>query len=286
MTFPYGALRIAHVLAGSTDCGQRWDESPLRCVLSPMARHLLIADDVARLLSAAQLAHCNANIDDPDLFCSACAQRIAPSAQAALMVLTNEAFALITYAHPACRRSGVYPRPGLSNVAREHFVRQAAVGIDMTTLLALRSTEPRALLFLELPIMVPLPGADPLAPWAELLGLSPVSGSIEQLSAPPTEEFTISRRPDGLALLHPRGINSVFASRSDVATWLRAADDRAIVIIARGLGLSRAKPTVEEALQFRPAWAAVASIEDVVPTPRPHGALRGLARKLLQPAPR
>jgi len=65
-----------------------------------MARRLLIADDVVRLLGAAQLAHCDANIDDPDLLCCGCAKRIAPSAQAALTVLTDETFALLTYAHP------------------------------------------------------------------------------------------------------------------------------------------------------------------------------------------
>ncbi len=251
-----------------------------------MARHLLIADDVAHLLSAAQLAHCDANIDDPDLFCCACIKRIAPSADASLTVLTDETFTLITYAHPACRRSGVYPTPGLRDVGRKHFAAKVAAGIDMATLLALRPAEPCALLFLELPILVPLPGADPLAPWAELLGLSPVSSSIEQLSPPPTDVFTIFRRPDGLALRHPRGIDSVFASPSEVETWSRAAKGRAIVIVARGLGLSRAEPTIDEALQFRRAWAAVASIEDSVPPPRPHGALRGLARKLLHSAPR
>jgi len=151
----------------------------------------------------------------------------------------------------------------------------------MMTLLALRCTEPRALLFLESPTWIAPAGLDPLQPWAQFLGLSPVSGSIEQLSPPPTDVFTIARRPDGLALRHPRGIDSVFASPSELESRSGAADGRAIAIVARGL--SRAEPTIEEALQFRPAWAAVASIEDFAPPPRPHGALRGVARKLLQP---
>jgi len=122
-----------------------------------MAPHLLIADDVARLLSAAQLAHCDANIDDPDLLCWTCTQTIASSEQAALTLLTDQTFALITYTQPACRRSGVYPTPSLRGVAREHYARKVVAGIDIATLLALRSTAPRALLFLELPILVPLP---------------------------------------------------------------------------------------------------------------------------------
>jgi hypothetical protein len=125
---------------------------------------------------------------------------IALSAQAALVVFTDDALSFATYAHPSCRPSGIYPTPGLRDAAREHFARKAATGIDMTTLLALRPTAPRALLFLESPTLVAPAGVDLLEPWARFLGLSPVSGPIEQLSPPPTDAFTIAPRPDGLSL--------------------------------------------------------------------------------------
>jgi hypothetical protein len=130
----------------------------------------------------------------------------------------------------------------------------------MATMLGLRDREPRALIFLEPEVMGGGPDEDPLELYATALGLAPVSGSIEGIDPGPSKEFTIERTAEGLALRGAHGAETVPAT--ELERWLEAAKGQAVVIVARGLGLSRPQPTLEEALTLRPAWAAVAQIDE------------------------
>jgi len=129
-------------------------------------------------------------------------------------------------------------------------------------------------------------GEDPLEAHAHELGLSPVSGEIERLAPPLADSLTVSRTQSGLALRHPLGTDTVCAEPAEVDDWWRAAEGEALVVTARGLGLRRAERANEEAVRLRPAWAAVATLEDFAPQSRVRGAAQRFARKLLRPAPR
>jgi hypothetical protein len=132
----------------------------------------------------------------------------------------------------------------------------------MSTLLALRRSEPRALLFLESATLAASGDGDPLETWALELGLSPVSGAIESLAPPRAETLTLDRRRGGFGLRHRLGTDFVSARRLERWGWWRAAGGEAIVVVARGLGLKRAEPSIEEALELRPSWAAVVTLEE------------------------
>ncbi len=219
----------------------------------------MVAEEVARLLPAAVLAQLEAVVDDPDNVCCVCEELIAgPSANVA--VFAEDKFAHVNLAHPACMTSGVRSAPGLDRCMAQACTRPRES--EMATLLGLRDSSPRALLFLEPSLTVCSWDGDPLGTFAVGLGLSPVSGAINRIAPPPTDLLSIQRREDGLALLNQFGTDSAPASRSELDQWWAAADGQALVIVARGLGLSRTEPAIEEALQFRPAWGAMASLDD------------------------
>jgi hypothetical protein len=225
-----------------------------------LARELRVSEDVARFLPAPLLAQLHATIDDPDNVCCVCEGLIdGPSAE--VVVFTDgQAAALIKVAHSDCMISGVRTLPGL----REAFDAraQAAEGFSMATKLGLRKREPRALIFLEHEVLAGGIEEDPLEVYSEALGLAPIAGSIEDIELVETELFTIELIDEGLGLRAAHGLETIPAEAYELARWLEAAEGRGAVIVARGLGLSRPEPTIEEALALRPAWGAVAMIAD------------------------
>lgn len=236
-------------------------------------RELRVAEDVAQTLSAAHLAQLEAAVDDPDNRCSAC-ERPITGATAEAVVFVGEQTTFARLAHSGCLLSAVYSAPGLQ---QQFQCGITAASTEMLTLLGMRLAEPRPLVFLEPALLCAASKQDPLKPFARLLGLSPVSGSVEELAPPSTDALTIRRCRGGLALRHPQGIDFAPAGKLERRDWLAEASGEALVILARGLGLDRVKPTIEEALRLRPTWAAVAPIEDV-------GAVRRLAGTLLRRA--
>ncbi len=207
--------------------------------------------DVARLLSAAALAQLEAVVDDPDNVCHACDELIS-SEWVEVILLAGKPLMIARLAHPGCLRSCVYPGPGPQRQLEWASDACARGGFEMATVLALRPNRPHALLFLEPATLIAGLGQDPLEIWALGLGLSPVSGEIEQLAPPPTDAFTIARRPAGLALHHSCGTDTVCAEPAEVDDWWRAAEGKALVVTARGLGLRRAERAIEEAVRLRP----------------------------------
>ena len=266
-----------------------WTELPIRLVLPAVTtnhkrargRELRVAEDVARLLSAAVIAQMEAVVDDPDNVCFVCDRFISgPSAELAVFAEGSTVCAWL--AHPECAESGVRALPGLGQAVVQRFA--AGSESHMATLLGLRQPSPRALLFLEPSLTVCGWGGDPLETFAAMLGLPPASGAIDRIAPEPTDLLSIRRLEHGLALRHPFGADFAPASRSELDQWWDASGGEALVVVARGLGLSRSQPTIEEALQFRQAWAAVAPLEDFVPSPRRRGVPQRLARKLFQSA--
>lgn len=224
---------------------------------SSLSRELRVSEEVARLLAAPILAQLEATVDDPDNVCCACETFITgPSAE--VVVFTDGDATLIKLAHGECMASAVHPLPGLSDAFDART--SSGEGFAMATLLGLRERQPRALIFLEPEVLASGPDEDPLELYASALGLSPISGSIEAIEPQPTDSCTIERIDEGLGLRVAHGVETVPAARSELPRWLDAAAGRAIVIVARGLGLSRAEPTIEEALALRPAWGGVAAI--------------------------
>lgn len=225
-----------------------------------MARELHVSTDVAQLLPAAMLSQVQATIDDPDNVCCACEGLIdGPSAE--LIVFTDgEAAAMVKVAHSDCMSSGVRTLPGLR--AAFDARAQEPEGFSMATMLGLRRRAPRALIFLEPEVLAGGVEEDPLELYAEELGLVSISGSIEEIELVDTDRFRIELIEEGLGLRAAHGLETVPADESELAPWLEAADGRAVVIAARGLGLSRSKPAIEEALALRPSWGAIAMIAD------------------------
>ncbi|MGA8744529.1 MAG: hypothetical protein WB507_01535 [Solirubrobacterales bacterium] len=245
------------------------------------SRELHVDAEVAAFLPAAALAQLEAAVMDPDNPCCACGKTIqGPVAEAVLF--RDTPLSLLQLAHPDCMRSGLYPAFGSGGAALA-----CQSDFELATVLALRPARPRAVLFLEPLTLVCAEGEDPLESWALKRGLSPVSGAIERIAAPPTDAFTVCRRPDGLLLPHRRsGFDMVCAPPDEVEEWWDAAQGEALVVTARGLGLRRAERAIEEAVRLRPAWAAVATLENFASRPRMRGAAGRFARKLLQPSPR
>ena len=223
-----------------------------------MGRELKVSDDVAGLLSAPMLAQLQATIDDPDNVCCACEALITGPSAEVVVFQDGEAAALVRLAHSGCMASGIYEQPGLSQA----FDARAAnpEGFTMATLLGLRERQPQALIFLEPEVIAGGFEEDPLELYAEALGLVPISGSIEEIDPPVTDAFTIERTAEGLCLRAAHGVETVPADRVDLLRWINAAEGRALVIVARGLGLRRSKPVIEEALALRPAWGGTATI--------------------------
>lgn len=214
--------------------------------------------DVARFLPAPVLAQLQATIDDPDNLCCVCDKLISGPTAEAVVFTDGAAATLVKLAHSECMASGVRMLPGLREAFDAHT--EAAEGFSMATKLGLRVREPRALIFLEPEVLVGGLEGDPLELYSEALGLAPISGSIEDIDLVHTELIAIELIEEGLGLRATHGLETVPAEASELARWLEAADGRAAVIVARGLGLSRPEPTIEEALALRPSWGAIATI--------------------------
>jgi hypothetical protein len=220
-----------------------------------MTRHLNIAPELLPTLGAPMLAQLEAVVDDPDNVCCGCGELIAgPIAEAILF--TDGRLSLVRLADPGCVASGVYAHPEI----RRDFDSLTQGGFDMLTRLTAREAAPRALLYLEPITLGAGLGEDPLELYAESLGLAPISGRIEDIEAPPTDAFVVAPVETGLELRLSGNTDWVEASPVLRREWTALADGRALVILARGLGLARTEPTIEEALMIRPAWGAVATV--------------------------
>ena len=256
-----------------------------------MARQLNVAAQVAQLLPAAHLAQLQAEVDDPSNRCARCGELITGAIVEAV-VLRDDDFHLARLAHPECAPSAIYEHPGLRATQAE----QLADGLDVNYSLGRRQRPPpRALVFIELLVnlsAVP-PGADlatatdPLADYANALGLQPVTGTIEQMTPASTTTITLDLQADGLILTHPNGQDTIPADPEPLAVWREAAaadEAIALVITGRGLGLSRQPPTIAEALATRPTWAAAVDVTGL-PRPRSWTRIQGF-RGRRHPSPR
>ena len=162
-----------------------------------MSRELKIAADAARLLPAAHLAQLESTLEDADKRCCVCDELISGGV-IELAVFFEQPLTVASFAHSGCLSSGVYPIAGL----QQHFERAvgpSGEGVGMATLLGRRQVLPRPLLFLEPAAPFAIAGRDPFERYAELLGLSPVSGPVEQIAPPRTDAFTIARTKRGLS---------------------------------------------------------------------------------------
>jgi hypothetical protein len=220
-----------------------------------MPRHLNIAAEILPALGTSMLAQIEAVVDDPDNLCCVCGHHISgPSAE--VVLFTDGEVSLAKLADSDCTRSGICQLPGV----RQGIEACAENGFDMLTRLTARDAGPRALLFLEPTTLCAGPDQDPLELYAEALGLAPISGRLEEIEAPATDAFTIGPTSDGLELRLSGNSDWVEASPTLRREWLELTDGRALVIVARGLGLARAVPTIEEAVALRPAWGGVARV--------------------------
>jgi hypothetical protein len=209
------------------------------------------------VLPAAVLAQLEAVVGDDDNRCWAC-RRFITGPAAAVVVLIDGEDRLVRLAHGGCMTSGVHPTPGLT----EAFLEWERHGKDYATgtALGVRESDPRALVFLEPGVLVGAAHADPLEPFAVAFGLSPIAGAVEAIDPPATDSSTIVATEVGLEIRTQAGVDTVPATEEEVAWWLDAAAGRAIVVVARGLGLCLDEPTIEEALALHPAWGGVASV--------------------------
>lgn len=151
---------------------------------------LHVAAHVAQIAPTAHLAQLQAVINDPDNRCARCGQPMTDTVAEAVVLRDGE-LSVLRLTHPACAPSGIYETPGLRAVTAQ----TTRDGLNIRSSIATRpETAPRALVFCELltGISVIAPGADsddaadPLATYAAALGLTPVSGHIDQLTPPPT----------------------------------------------------------------------------------------------------
>jgi hypothetical protein len=240
-----------------------------------MSRELRVAPEVASALPAPHLAQLGQDALGEDNVCVACGALIeGPAAE--LVVLHDERALLARLAHPACARSGVYAWPGTSAAIAGLALRPD--GLDVATALVWRphgphgpsaATPPRALVLLEPRLHVSLDGgdADPHEQlFAAPLGLHPVSGGLPELNPPSAPELRLRGAAGGLALVSPALRISIPARADTLAAWRARADGgRAIVILGRGLGITR--PDAElagalaEALAVRPCWAATVPVD-------------------------
>ena len=222
-----------------------------------MPRELRISEEVAELLPASTIAQLEAVVDDADNVCCACGATVAGQVAEAVVFADDDGL-IVKLAHPDCMASAVIRAPGVSAAFRERLA--AEDGQVMATLLGLRRSAPRPLIFLEPELLVSGLGEDPLGAYAEALGLAPVSGTIESIAPPATEKFTVVRIDGGIGLETGWAVEEVPADAAALGEWLGAAAGEALVVIGRGLALRREPPTIEEALALRPCWAGVATI--------------------------
>lgn len=226
-----------------------------------MARELHVATEVAHALPASHLAQLEEDVAGQDNVCVACGALIdGPAAE--LVVLQDERAVLARLAHPDCVRSGVYSWEGTSAAVASLALRPG--GVDVATALAWRlSRHPRAVVLIEPRIHFSLDAsdADPLERlFAAPLGLVPTAGMLEDLDPPLLRDAYIETTGAGLVVRSPDLRVSVPSRRGGLARWReQASGDRAIVIVGRGLGITRAEEdlarSVTDALRLRPCWA-------------------------------
>lgn len=233
-------------------------------------RQLRVAAEVAKAMPAAHLAQLQAVVDDPDNRCARCRRPITGATVEAVIV-RDENFSTVGLAHPECARSGLYQAPGMRASVTARMTDPE--GIDINTTLGRRQPRPQALVFLEPLMLVSLapPGGqlantteDPLAVYAAQRGLEPITGQLDQITPAPTTTSRLHVQADGLVLTNPLGQDTIPAGADVLADWCQTARDdhaTAIVITARGLGLTQQPTTISEAIATRPAWAAQVNVD-------------------------
>jgi hypothetical protein len=241
-----------------------------------MTRQLHVSPKVAQAMPAAYLAQLQAVVDDPDNRCARCQEPLTgPTVEA--VILCDENSFTVRVAHPDCARSGIYQAPGMDAVITARIIDPD--GIDINTTLGCRpSPRPRALVFLEPVMLLSLtpPGGqladsdDPLGVYATQRGLEPITGRLDQITPAPTTTSRLHVGVDGLVLTNPLGHDTIPADPDVLAAWCQTANEdhaTAVVITARGLGLTRQPTTIAEAIATRPAWAAQVTVDGL---PEPH----------------
>jgi len=238
-------------------------------------RQLHVAAEVAQAMPAAHLAQLQATVDDPDSGCIQCGQ-LFTGVTVEVVVLRDGDFLAARLAHSECARSAIYEAPGLRAAVATNVTDNE--GVDINTTLGRRSTCPRALVFLEPTTLFSFapPGGDladtndPLAVYATQHGLQPITGQLDQITPAPTTTSRLHVQADGLVLTNPLGQDTIPADPDVLVDWCQTARDdhaTAIVITARGLGLTQPPTTISEAIAIRPAWAAQVNVDGL---PRRH----------------
>ncbi len=240
-------------------------------------RQLHVAAEVAKAMPAAHLAQLQATVDDPDSGCIQCGQ-LFTDVTVEVVVLRDGDCLAARLAHPECARSAIYEAPGLRATIATNIADNE--GLDINTILGRRATCPRALVFLEPTMLFSFapPGGDlanttedPLAVYATQYGLQPTTGRLDQITPEPTTTSHLHVQPDGLVLTNPLGHDTIPADPDVLADWCTTARQdhaTAIVITARGLGLTQQPTTITEALATRPAWAAQITVTGLPPRRR------------------
>ena len=228
-----------------------------------MARELRVAAEVASALPASHLAQLEEDVCGEDNVCVACGALIdGPVAE--LVVLQDERAVLARLAHPECVASGIYTWEGTSAAVASLALRPG--GVDVATALAWRRLRrPRAIVLVEprIHISVDAVDTDPLERlFATPLELVAASGALEELDPPPARHCHIEVTGAGLVLRAPDLRISVPSRRGPLARWReQAGDGRALVIVGRGLGITRSEQdmarALAEALRLRPCWAGI-----------------------------
>ena len=226
----------------------------------------------------AHFAQLQATVNDADSGCTRCGELFSDGGTVEVVILRDGTMTAARLAHPECARSGVYAFPGLRAIQAELLTD----GLDITTTVGRRAgRRPHALVLIELMThlsMVP-PGtditdvSDPLADYAATLGLEPISGRLDQITPTSTTTSRLHVEADTLWLIHPDGQDIILdqtPTPSRPGRRLPQTDQAtAIVITARGLGLTQQPTTITEAIATRPAWAAQVTITGF-PNPAAH----------------
>lgn len=226
-----------------------------------MSRELHVAAEVAQALPASHLAQLEEDVTGADNVCVACGALIeGPAAE--LVVLQDERALLARLAHPRCVGSGVYAWEGTSAAVAQLALRPG--GVDVATALGWRrERRPRAIVLVEPRIHISLHASDedPLERvFAAPLELTPVGSALEELDPPLARGCHLELTGAGLVVRSPDLRVSVPSRRGALARWREQADeDLALLIVGRGLGITRAEEdvarTLTEALRLRPCWA-------------------------------
>jgi hypothetical protein len=228
-----------------------------------MVRELRVATEVASALPASHLAQLEQDVAADDNVCVACGELITGPA-AELVVLRDERAVLARLAHPECVVSGVYPWEGTSAAVASLALRPGGVAVA-TALAWRRLRRPRAIVLIEprVHISVDATDTDPLERlFATPLELVPAGGLLEDLNPPLARSCHIEVTGTGLVLRAADLRISVPSRRGALTRWReQAGDGHALVIVGRGLGITRAEEdsgrALGEALRLRPCWAGI-----------------------------